>query len=65
MVSDYGAQRSKSLSEHTARGHASRDLCSDAHMPYYNQITGTDNREEGNWFVKLEDTGVPGGWRDW
>jgi hypothetical protein len=33
-------------------------------MPYYGQITGTDNGVEGSWFVDLEDDGIPGGWRD-
>jgi hypothetical protein len=37
-------------------------LCYDAPMPHYDQITGTDDGEEGNRFVKLDDTGVPGGW---
>jgi hypothetical protein len=28
-------------------------------MPYYGQITGTDDGVEGSWFIELDDTGVP------
>jgi hypothetical protein len=28
-------------------------------MPYYGQITGTDNGVEGSWFIELDDTGAP------
>jgi hypothetical protein len=28
-------------------------------MPYYDQITGTDNGVEGSWLIELDDTGEP------
>src|SRR5687767_10810009 len=34
-------------------------VCYDARMPYYGQITGTDNGVEGSWFIELNDDGGP------
>jgi hypothetical protein len=28
-------------------------------MPYFGQITGTDDGVEGNWLIELDDRGVP------
>jgi hypothetical protein len=28
-------------------------------MPYYGQITGTDNDVAGSWFIELNDDGTP------
>jgi len=28
-------------------------------MPYYRQITGTDNGIDGSWFIELNDDGSP------
>lgn len=34
-------------------------VCYDHSMPYYRQVTGTDNGVEGSWFIELNDTGAP------
>ena len=41
-----------------------RWLCYDAAMPYYGQITGTDDGVEDSWLIELDGEGVPGSWRD-
>jgi hypothetical protein len=28
-------------------------------VPYYGQTTGTDNGEEGSWFIEVNDDGAP------